>query len=251
MCLCMLETERKDMFVDVVNCSMAASTWPECTTVSISRSKLAKWFCKIALRFGNFTAAVSALCVSLWDECVLNLCSAGTESQEMVVKVVSHSPFVGQHSQLVSNFNDASVLLTALLTALMPPELQKHRGLVHVKLLNANYPNMPPCEWSLCVKNEKWNHTEIQKPNTIIAHSCGFPSVCPGLSPERAKCSRQQGQRGEAGLSTADSSPQTCLPFPLESQVQPLQRGRQERQSPSHQPHCQEHSGAGGRVVRH
>lgn len=59
---------------------------------------------------------------------------------------------MGQHEQLVSNFHDASVLLATSPTGLMPPELQKHRGLVHVKLLHANYPHMPPCVRSLCVK---------------------------------------------------------------------------------------------------
>lgn len=53
----------------------------------------------------------------------VNVRSAGSE--EKVVNVVSHSPLVGQHMQLVSNFHDASMLLAAVLT---PPELQKHKG---------------------------------------------------------------------------------------------------------------------------
>lgn len=39
----------------------------------------------------------------------MNLCSAGTESEEMVVNM-SHGSLVGQHLQLVSNFSDASML---------------------------------------------------------------------------------------------------------------------------------------------
>lgn len=40
---------------------------------------------------------------------------------------------MGQHKQLVSNFHDAPMLITALLKGLRPPELQKHRGFVNVK----------------------------------------------------------------------------------------------------------------------
>lgn len=88
----------------------------------------------------------------------VSLCSAGIDAEERVVIAVSHSPLVGQHLQLVSNFHDASMLLAALLT---PPEQHNHKALVDGKyLLNANYPNINhPCVTPICkttaAQNEK------------------------------------------------------------------------------------------------
>ncbi len=226
-CVCVRERQGgKICLCEVANCCLAASVWPECTQVNVSRSEHCERICKIVLRFGNSAAAVSTFNVRL---CLrVNLCSAGTETAKKLVNVVSHSPLVGQLRQLVSNFHDASVLLAALLTGSTPPELQKHRGISSCKeLLNANYPNMTPCVTLVC-KSEKWNHTEGLKPNTNTAHGCGLPCTCPGLPLERAKSFRQQGQGGKPQHCRFITS--ACLSFPLESQFQPLRRrGEAER----------------------
>lgn len=62
-----------------------------------------KCFCKIVLRFGNLTAVVSTFYAFLRCVCV-NLCSAGIDSEEKVVNVVSHSSLVGQHRAISIKF---------------------------------------------------------------------------------------------------------------------------------------------------
>lgn len=98
------------------------------------------------------------------------------------------------------------MLLAALLTGSTPPELQKHRGLDRVKkLLNANYPNMPPC---VKMRSETTQMFKAKhKHSSELWASLYMPWTNPGAS-QSLPGSRVR----EASLSTADSSPQPASP---------------------------------------